>query len=177
MKYADTYSKLADFGRELLNKTSLAEGLPHISKYAKDVIKAERCSIFIYDLQKHELWTTIADGVEKIVVPSDKGIVGYTLKIRKPVIANDAYSNPNFLSDVDKKTGYKTENLVAAPIFNSKREIIGVLELLNKEDGFDDEDVKFMIFFAHYVSGFLELVNLYKAEDEKDKRVDYNEKI
>jgi len=166
MKYKDTYAKLSEFGRELLEKKSLREGLPHISKYVKDVIGAQRCSIFIYDEADKELWTTIADGVGKIVIASDKGIVGHTLVARKPIIANDVYSNPHFLSEVDAHTGYKTENIVTAPIFNSQREIIGVLELLNKEGGFDNEDVKFMIFFAHYVSGFLELINLYSIKGE-----------
>ena len=41
------YSKLADFGKELLNKKSLAEGLPLISKYAKEVIGADR-SCFVH---------------------------------------------------------------------------------------------------------------------------------
>jgi len=167
MKDTGTYSKLASFGRELLNKTSLMDGLPHISKYTKEVIGAERCSIFIYDAATHHLWTTLSDGVEKITVPSEQGIVGHTIKVRKPIIANDVYSNPHFLSDVDKTTGYKTNNIITAPIFNSQREIIGVMQLLNKEDGFDNDDMKFMIFFAHYVSGFLELVNIYADEDEK----------
>ena len=166
MKYANTYAKLSEFGRELLNKKSLPEGLPHISKYVKNVIGADRCSIFINDIEKKELWTTIADGVEKIIVPSDKGIVGHTLVAKKPVIANDVYSDPHFLSEVDAQTGYKTKNIVTAPIFNSQRKIIGVLELLNKDGGFDNEDVKFMIFFAHYISGFLELVNLYSNKSE-----------
>jgi signal transduction protein with GAF and PtsI domain len=170
MRYADTYSKLAEFGRELLSKKSLVEGLPHISRYAKEVIHAQRSSIFIYDEEKKELWTTLADGVEKITIPSDKGIAGHAIKVKKPVIANDAYSNPHFLSEIDKETGYKTNNLVAAPIFNSKRKIIGVLQLLNKQEGFDNEDVKFMIFFAHYISGYLELVNLYSKEEEKSKK-------
>ena len=166
MKYANTYAKLSEFGRELLNKKSLPEGLPHISKYVKDVIEADRCSIFINDIVKKELWTTLADGVEKIIVPSDKGIVGHTLIARKPIIANEVYSNPHFLSEIDTETGYKTKNIVTAPIFNSQREIIGVLELLNKDGGFDNEDVKFMIFFAHYISGFLELIHLYTNQGE-----------
>lgn len=164
MKYTDTYRKLANFGRELLNKKSLTDGLPLISQYAKDVIGAERCSIFIYDIKKDELWTTLADKVNKIMVPSDKGIVGYTLSIQKPFMTNDAYSHPNFLSDVDKTTGYKTKNIITSPIFNSKREIIGVLELLNKDGGFDDDDMKFMSFFTHYISGFLELASLYEED-------------
>jgi signal transduction protein with GAF and PtsI domain len=167
MNDSNTYSKLANFGRELLNKKSLMDGLPHISKYTKEVIGAQRCSIFIYNAANHHLWTTLSDGVKKITVPSDQGIVGHTIKVRKPIIANDVYSNPHFLSEVDKQTGYKTHNIITAPIFSSEREIIGVIQLLNKEGGFDNKDMKFMIFFAHYVSGFLELVNLYADEDEK----------
>ena len=166
MKYDNTYAKLSVFGRQLLNKKSLTEGLPHISKYVKDVIGAQRCSIFINDNVKDELWTTIADGVDKIIIPRDKGIVGQTLKEKKPILVEDVSKNPHFLSNVDKETGYKTKNILTAPIFNSQRMIIGILEVLNKEDGFDNEDVKFMIFFAHYISGFLELANIYSQQDE-----------
>jgi signal transduction protein with GAF and PtsI domain len=159
MKYADTYLKLADFGRELLNKKSLEDGMPLISRYAKDVILAARCSIFIYDTKTQKLWTTLSDGVEKIEVDVDKGIVGKTIKEKKPIVVNEAYSDPDFFNEIDKKTGYTTNNIITAPIFNSNRQVMGVLQLLNKEGGFDNEDRKFMIFFAHYVSGFLELLN------------------
>jgi GAF domain-containing protein len=162
---ANRYVKLTEFAKELLTKRSLEEGIPLISKYVKDVIEAERCSIFIYDNVNHQLWTTIADGVDKIIVPANKGLVGYTAKVKKPVIANDAYAHEEFSAETDEKTGYKTENIVTAPIFDSDRRVIGILELLNKAGGFDDEDLKFMIFFAHYISGFLELLNTYMRED------------
>ena len=167
MKYTKTYRTLANFGRELLEKKTLAEGLPIISIYAKNVIGAQRCSIFIYDAKDKNLWTTISDGVEKILIPSDKGLVGYTLKTRKPVVANEAYAHPEFLAEVDKETGFITKNVITSPIFSSKREIIGVLQLLNKDDDFDDEDMKFMIFFSHYISGFLELTNIFAKEKKK----------
>ena len=170
MKDNNTYLKLADFGRKLLDQKSLVDGLPLISKYVKEVINAQRCSIFIYDQTSGELWTTLADGTQKITVPKDKGIVGHTLAEKKPLVVNDPYSNPHFLPDVDKETGYITKNLITAPIFNSKREIIGILELLNKEDGFSNDDMRFMIFFAHYVSGFLELTNIYLKEDKRMKK-------
>jgi len=167
MKYDDVYSKLATFGKELLGKKSLEDGLPLISKYVKDVIGADRCSIFIYDTEDNFLWTTVSDGVGKIVVDVNMGLIGETLSVRKPIVENNPYSNPHFLPDVDKDTGYKTKNIITAPIFNSKREIIGILELLNKKTDFDNKDVKFMIFFAHYVSGFLELTNMYLKNDSK----------
>ena len=160
----ETYSKLAAFGRELLTKTSLTDGLPMIAKYTKEIIGAERCSVFIYDSEREELWTTLADGINTIVIPTDTGIVGHTLQIKEPVIVQDTETEPLFLSDIDERSGYKTKNIVTAPIFNSEREIIGVLELLNKESGFTADDVKFMIFFAHYISGFIELATLYSGD-------------
>ena len=166
-KYRDTYRTLANFGKELLEKRSLEDGLPLISNYAKDVIKAERCSIFIVDNTAKSLWTTLSDGVEKIVIPSSSGLVGLTLKERKPIVENNPYSNKAFFPDVDKKTGFHTNNVITAPIFNSRREIIGILQLLNKDEDFDNEDVKFMIFFSHYISGFLELTNIYNKHDHK----------
>ena len=166
MKYASTYKQLAEFGKKLLEKKSLTEGLPHISKYAKDVIHADRCSIYIHNPRTSELWTPLADGITKLVIASDQGLVGETLVCKKPIIANDPYSHPKFLSTVDKETGYTTKNVITSPIFNSKREIIGVLQLLNKEGGFNDDDARFMIFFSHYVSGYLELVNIYKEQDK-----------
>ncbi|WP_373036199.1 GAF domain-containing protein [Sulfurimonas sp.] len=168
MRYENIYKKLADFGRDLLSDTSYEKGLPRIAKYAKEVIGAHRCSIFINDLEKGELWTTLADDIERIKIPSDKGLVGHTIKEKKPLIENDPYTNPHFLPDIDKESGYVTKNIVTAPIFNSKREIIGVLQLLNKPEGFDKEDIKFMIFFAHYVSGYLELIDLCLMEDSNN---------
>ena len=159
MKYKSTYLKLADFGRELLSKRSLEEGIPLISKYAKSVIGAQRCSIFIYNAEEERLWTTFADEIQRIKVASNEGVVGQTLKEKKPIIENAPYSNPHFLPDIDKASGYITQNIITAPVFNANREIIGVLELLNKEGGYDDADMKFVIFFAHYISGFLDLIN------------------
>ncbi len=154
---AKNHKELIVFSKELVNTESLLEGLHCISKNSGSIMKAERCSIFIYDEHKNELWTTLADGAGKIIIPSDVGIVGDTLRLKKVILENEPYNNPNFLSDIDMGTGYYTQNLLTAPIFNSKRHVVGVLELLNKENGFSREDSEFITFFSHYISGFIEL--------------------
>ncbi|MDD5052229.1 MAG: GAF domain-containing protein [Sulfuricurvum sp.] len=159
-----SYSTLAEFGRTLLNRPTLNEGLPMISEYAKQVSGAERCSIFIYNPKIQMLWTTLADGMEKIMVHQDDGIVGHTLKEGKPLLVNDPYDDPRFLPIIDKKTGFVTENIASIPIFDSSRRVIGVFQLLNKPGGFSREDAKFMIFFAHYISGYIELAMLFDDE-------------
>ena len=45
----DKSHKLALFGKELLNKPSIEEGLPMIASYAVELLNCERCSVFVYD--------------------------------------------------------------------------------------------------------------------------------
>ena len=167
MKYVESYAKLAEFGRELLGVTSLEEGLPMIAEYAKNIIGADRCSIFIYQKRINVVWSTLADGIEKIVLRADEGIVGQTIKEQKAIIVNDTYNNEHFLKRVDEKSGYITHNIASVPIFDSMQHVIGVLQLLNKQDGdFDSEDTRFMTFFAHYISGYLELATIFRDDEE-----------
>ena len=157
-------SALSKFGTEILYKKSLLEGLPLISEYAKMIVGAERCSMFMYDVEDNELWTTLADGVERLIIPSDKGLVGETLRVKKALLENDVDSNPAHLQEVDMETGYETLSIITAPIFNANKDVVGVLELLNKDGGFSDEDFKYMKFFAHTLSDFVELINLYEDD-------------
>ncbi len=146
---------LKKFEINLPSHTSFFDGLSYISKTAKDIVKSDRCSLFIYDIEANELWTTLADGVEKIVIPFDMVIVGLTMRLKKPIIENDPYGNSNFMSDVDMRTGYYTQNILAVPIFNKQKEIIGVLQLLNKDGDFTKEDLEVMILFCEAVSKFI----------------------
>ena len=166
MDNSSRYAILTEFGKKLLNKPSLSEGLVLISHTAKELLHAHRCSIYIYDQKNTELWTTLSDGIQKIRISADKGLAGHTLQEKKPIICNDPYNNPHFLKEIDEKSGYLTQNIATAPIFDSYRHIIGILQLLNKEGGFDNEDLKFMIFFAHYVSTYLELAAMFGDENE-----------
>lgn len=167
MKYAQTYTKLAEFGRKVLEIEVVDDILPYISKYAKNTIGADRCSIFVYDQDKEELWTTLADNVERIIVPSDRGLVGYALATKQGLIENNPYKNEYFYKDVDIETGYITQNVIVAPILGSQGDVVGALQLLNKDGGFDDDDAKFMKFFAHYISGFIELAEVNEHLDNK----------
>jgi len=152
-----TYANLADFGKKLLNSTGLEEGLPLIATYSCNIIKAERCSIFVYDKKTNELWTTLADGIERIVIDVNKGIVGRSIQTKQLILENEVSKNQYFLGDIDEKSGFKTKNLIVTPIYNQNKKVIGALELLNKEDGFGKEDERFMRFFANFISTFIDL--------------------
>lgn len=173
MEAPSHFVKLADFGRALLNRPSLHDGLPLISEYAKSISHAERCSIFIRNFSNKTLWTTLADGIETITIHENDGIAGQTIKEGKPLLINDPYHDAHFLSAIDDKSGFVTKNIASIPIFDSNRRIIGVFQLLNKPGGFTAEDAKSMIFFAHYISTYLELALSYNNQGSLLKKETY----
>lgn len=168
-----TFNKLADFGRSLLTRPSLHEGLPMISEYAKHISGAERCSIFVRNFTNKTLWTTLADGIETIILHENDGIAGHTIKEGKPFLINDPYNDDRFLHTIDDKSGFVTQNIASIPIFDSGRRIIGVFQLLNKPGGFSSGDLKFMIFFAHYISTYLELAISFNPQGSLLKKETY----
>ena len=110
------------------------------------------------DVESNMLWSKHSDGIGKIAIALDSGIAGDTYQQASPQVVNDPYSDPRFLSKIDEKTGFVTRNILTIPIFSSKRDVIGVIQLLNKDKGdFSSDDVENLEFFSSYVSGALEL--------------------
>jgi len=151
------FNKIAEFGKKLMSMDDMHNTIELIADEAKELVGAQRCSIFIVDNEDEMLWTTLSDGIGKIVVALDGGIVGATYKSKASQVVNTPYEDERFLPNIDKKSGYITQNMITIPIFDSKREVMGVIQLLNKETDFDEEDLEILTFFANYVSGSLEL--------------------
>jgi transcriptional regulator of acetoin/glycerol metabolism len=55
------------------------------------------------------------------------------------------------MSDIDMKTGYYTKNILAIPIFDKEKNILGVLQLLNKNEDFTKKDLELMTFFCENI--------------------------
>jgi GAF domain-containing protein len=154
----EIYQRIAVFGKRLAQHENLENALSEISEEAKAIISAERCSIFMVDFNSQMIWSKLSDGIGKIVLGIDTGIVGETIKAKNPIMVNNPYEDPRFSPKIDDKSGFVTRNILAIPILNSKQEVIGVIQMLNKHTGdftYDDEGI--MNFFANYVSGTMEL--------------------
>lgn len=165
MSHGNTYNDLAQFGKTLLSNPSLDEGLGTISEYLKKLTGAMRCSIFVHDPLKHEFWTLLANGVHEIRVPEEQGLVGYIFTTQQDLIENQVEQNPHFLKAVDKKNAYQTVNMLGCPIYDSKNRIIGVVQLLNKLDGFTDNDLQFIKVIVHFIGSFIEVSLIHHSRD------------
>jgi GAF domain-containing protein len=158
------FNKIAQFGQRLMLEEDIEKALNLIADEAKSLVDADRCSLFIVDKEDKMLWTKLSDGIGRIVISLDSGIVGDTYTKKEPQIVNDPYNDERFLPSIDKKSGYVTKNIITIPIFNSRREVMGIMQLLNKcRDGFDEKDLEMLTFLANFVSGSLELALLKEA--------------
>jgi K+-sensing histidine kinase KdpD len=114
---------------------------------ATNSIQAERGTVYLLDKEKQELWAKVAQGndVTEIRLPLGKGLAGYVAKTGEVVNIPDAYSDPRFNPEIDKKSGFHTHNVLCMPMKNKEGEIVGVFQFLNKRDGpFREEDAAFI---------------------------------
>ena len=134
---------LSEIARTVNAQANLDKLLITIAEQTKMVLNADRCSVFLYDKDKNELWSKVALGLEseEIRFSADKGFAGYAVRTGETIRIKDAYQDSRFNKEIDKHTGYKTYNLLCMPMRNIKFEIIGAFQVLNKKDGdFTDAD-------------------------------------
>jgi HD-GYP domain-containing protein (c-di-GMP phosphodiesterase class II) len=147
---------------KITREQSLEKLLVMLSDLAKEILEVDRCSLFLADPSKKTLWTIFAHGVDRIEVPWDSGIVGAVFLSGRPEIVNDAYSDSRFNKEVDKKTGYRTRNILAVPLFDKKGNILGVFQAINKLDGnFTYDDLEVFTLIGGYAASAIENFNLY----------------
>jgi len=100
---------------------------------------AERSTLYIYDPHKREIWAKVAEGIELdrvIHLPLGKGIAGTVAQsLKTEVINDDVYADPRFHREVDKWSGFRSRNMICMPILGTQLELLGVIQVLNKESG------------------------------------------
>jgi len=139
--------------------------LDKINGEVRDYLDADRLTVFFYDPESEELYSYIASGLQpgEIRIPASQGIAGYVFRSGEMLCLEDAYEDPRFNPEVDRRTGYRTKSLLSLHITNRQGARIGVVQALNKNDGkgvFDSED---MIFLWEVVD---QIADLYAALEE-----------
>lgn len=162
---------LLEFGK-VINKTkSLNNVLESMAAFARDIIGADRCSIFVYDKKTDELWSKVAHDTDPIHLSSHKGVAGYAALSQDTQIVVDAYNDYRFNPDVDKVTGYLTQSILAVPLLDNQDNTIGVFQALNKKESvFTNIDAEMLLLISNYAASAIENAILYdKIKDTQTK--------
>jgi phosphoserine phosphatase RsbU/P len=141
---SNAMERILEVTRQLARPIDLTTMLAEIIDAAQAVLKAERGTIFLYDASAHEFSSTVATGVGTLRFPAGRGIIGECGEKRRVINVPDCYADPRFNREADRDTGYHTRCLLAAPLIGYDDSLVGVLEVLNKQDGVftrDDEQM------------------------------------
>lgn len=111
-----------------------------------ELFDAELMTIYAVDQPKNEIYSKMKSGdtVNEIRVPiAPQSIAGCVAMAQKAVVIKNVYDQNelqafhpelSFDSSWDKKSGFKTQNMLVVPMMNQNR-LMGVLQLINKHSG------------------------------------------
>lgn len=164
-------SMMLDLNVALMETTDSSQLMVNIMQHAAEAIDCERCSIFMYDKENQELYSTIFDvthdgkaseETESFRFPATSGVAGYVATSGTTLNIPDAYADERFNRAIDDKTGFKTRNILCMPVPNAEHKVIAVAQLVNKKggEGFSEEDEQAFSVFTAYCGMALHNANL-----------------
>lgn len=144
---------LFEYVGRIADEKKLDNLLHLMADLGRRLVVADRCTIWIYDKKKNELWTKVAHGIPEIRIPANTGVVGHVISTETEYFTNNAYDDPNFNKEVDKKTGYRTKALLALPLYDNEGSILGAFQAVNKmteAEAFSEGDISILKMVASY---------------------------
>ena len=135
MTAASKLDLILDITRQLMSVTDLTSLLWLIAQSTTKIVDCDRATVFLVDRDKAELWSKVALGASEIRFPIGVGIAGVVAKTGQTINIPDAYADPRFNQEIDRRTGYKTNNLLTFPMTGHDGAVIGVFQAVNKHTG------------------------------------------
>ena len=163
---------LVEASKVFNSSLDLSEVLGKILDVAKTLTGAERGTLYLIDEKTDEIWSLIAQGMEQqeIRLPRGRGIAGHVALTGEIVNIPDAYADARFDPEIDKRTGFRTRNILTLPIRNQAAKIVATLQLLNKAtDTFTDEDTDVLLTLSGPMAMSLENAQLHRDLLEKER--------
>ncbi len=186
---APNKAEQAEIVKRLSTKINAAididEILLDLHKEILSIFDAEDLTLYAVDNDKKEIYakTPGMDNVEVVRLPiTESSLPGFTAKYLRPVNVVDAYNpselagfHPALVFDTanDKKTGFRTKQVLTYPIVAENKYLMGVIQLLNKKSGsrFIRKDEEFVAEIAKALGAAFH--NLQKKGKKAPSKFDY----
>ncbi|MGA9119662.1 MAG: SpoIIE family protein phosphatase [Bacteroidota bacterium] len=162
--------QLVEVSRYLNSTLDLSEVLDRILATALRLVNGDRGTVYLLDEKQQELWSRVLTGSQRLEIrlPFGKGIAGYVAATGDTLNIADAYLDPRFNPDVDRQSGYHTQSMLCMPMRNNEEKVIGVFQLLNKNEGlFTSDDEQIIDAMSVHAAIAVENARLYEQEQEK----------
>jgi hypothetical protein len=145
----------------VLSSTSTQVILTHTC----DILECERTNLFLYETLSDQLVVFSGDASYEgsLKVSKDEGIVGNVFTKKEKLKIDDAYQDPRFNPEIDKKTNFKTRNMLCHPLIDEHGNSFGAIQAVNKKKRhFNQDDEELMNLFTKQISALLIYVRNHK---------------
>ncbi len=170
---AQQLSTLNELTRQLTSTLDLELLLQKILESAVHILNCEAGTLFMVDEATEELVFRVVIGpASRSLIgqrlPRGSGIAGQAAMERKAVIENNVEQDPAWDASADKRSGFRTQSVLAVPL-ELKERVIGVLEVINRRDRlpFREEDANLLTAFAAQAAIAIENARLYTLTDQE----------
>jgi signal transduction histidine kinase len=144
---------------------------------AVQVMGASAGGLLLLDRETDELVFEVIEGgggvdLEGTRMPADKGIAGWVVTHREPLIVDDANRDDRHYRNIAQDHDFSTTSLLCVPLI-VKGEVIGVLQVLNKKPGkyFSTADQDILTTIAAQSAVAIENARLYESLREEHDRL------
>ncbi len=165
--------RLTEASYALHTTLDLGEILDLILNAACDGVAADRGTVFVLSQDGTEIWSQVLRGDESLEIrlPLGRGIAGSVAETGETIRLRDAYEDERFDRSWDKETGYRTRQVLCHPIRNREGSVVGVFQLLNKQEGeFDPSDEAYLSSLSVHAALALENAQLHASAIEKERQ-------
>ncbi|HEX7647417.1 MAG TPA: GspE/PulE family protein, partial [Noviherbaspirillum sp.] len=143
------FRKLQAVTNRIHSTSNVDEIMLDLSQDICDLFNADRLTIYAISEDKASIVSKIKTGlnsVNQLKLPiSDQSVAGYAALTRRVLNIRDVYDEAelqahspklHFLREVDRRTGYRTKQMLVSPIIDEHgNELLGVVQLINNRDG------------------------------------------
>ncbi|GAB3548603.1 hypothetical protein GCM10027343_29200 [Noviherbaspirillum agri] len=145
----DFFQKLQAVTNKIHATSNIDEIMLDLSQDICELFHADRLTIYAVGDDKLTIVSKVKTGlnsINRLKLPiSDQSVAGYVALTRRTVNIRDVYDDAelkshspelHFLQEVDKRTGYRTKQMLVAPFVDERtNELQGVVQLINHRDG------------------------------------------
>src|SRR3989339_591103 len=128
--------------------SNIDEIMLDVSKDICTLFNADRLTIYVVGEDNASLISKVKTGLNSfkdLKLPiAEQSVAGYAAMHKKLLNIKDVYdenelaaysSHLRFLQEVDKRTGYRTKQMLVAPILDASGDLVGVIQVINNKAG------------------------------------------
>ena len=139
-----------------------------------ELMEADRSTLFVLTEDGSQLWSKVSQGSDRVEIrlAIGEGIAGWVAQTREVVNIPDAYADQRFQPAFDLRSGYRTRSILSVPMLGAPGDLIGVLQVLNKQAGpFTQADEELLVALASQAAVAIENARLYHSVVEQNQEL------